>query len=114
VSNGVEFKVTGNTQFKKGEMLYTYFEIMEPLLERDASTNVQVQMRVVDVKSGEVKSDPQPISAMSYAKPGNPVIPIGRGIDIKDLPSGSYRLDIRAADSSGISTPWRGVNFTVE
>jgi len=111
VSNGVEFKVTGNTQFKKGEILYTYFEIMEPLLERDASTNVQIQMRVIDLGSGEVKSDPQPISAMSYAKPGNPVIPIGCGIDIKD---GSYRLDIRAADSSGISTPRRGVNFTVE
>jgi hypothetical protein len=114
VSNGIEFKVTGNTQFKKGEILYAYFEVVEPLLERDASTNVQIQMRVIDLGSGEVKSDPQPISAMSYAKPGNPVIPIGRGIDIKDLPTGSYRLDVRAADSTGNSTAWRSVNFTVE
>jgi len=114
VSNKIEFKVTGDTHFKKGEILYTYFEIMEPLLERDASTNVQIQMRVIDLGSGEVKSDPQRISVMSYAEPGNPVIPIGRGIAIKDLPSGSYRLDIRAADSSGMSTTWLSVNFTVQ
>jgi predicted phage tail protein len=114
VSNNIEFKVTGNTQFKKGEILYAYFEVLEPLLGRDASTNVQVQMRVVDVKSGEVKSDSQPISAMAYVKPGNPVILIGRGINIKDLPAGSYRLDVRAANSHGKSSAWRSVNFTVE
>jgi hypothetical protein len=33
VSNTIEFKVTGNTQFKKGEILYAYFEVVEPLLE---------------------------------------------------------------------------------
>src|ERR1700686_1643892 len=28
VSNNIEFKVTGNTQFKKGEILYAYFEVL--------------------------------------------------------------------------------------
>jgi hypothetical protein len=75
---------------------------------------VQIQLRVTDLRTGEVKSDPEPISAMTYAKPGYPVIPIGRGINIKDLPKGSYRLDVRATDSNGMSAAWRSVNFTVQ
>jgi hypothetical protein len=97
VSNNIEFKITGNTQFKKDEILYAYFEVVQPLLERDPSTNVQIQIRVVDPKTGDVKSDPQPISAMAYWKSGSPVIPIGRGINIKDLPKGSYRLARRSS-----------------
>ena len=35
-------------------------------------------------------------------------------IDISKLPKGSYRLDVQANDSTGKTTPWRSVNFTVE
>jgi len=93
--------------------VYAYFEVFEPLLGEEFSTHVEIQIRVVDVKSGEIKSDSQPISAMPYVKPGNPEIPIGRGIDIRGLPNGSYRLDVRATDSTGKSSTWRSVNFTV-
>jgi hypothetical protein len=114
VSNGIEFKATGNTNFKKGEILYVYFEVSEPLLGVEPSTTVEVQMRVVDLKTSEVKSDPQLIGATPYVKPGNPVIPIGRGINISALPNGSYRLDVRATDSTGRNTDWRSAKFTVE
>jgi hypothetical protein len=114
VSNGVEFKPTATTRFKKGETLYSYFEVYEPLLAGQTSATVQIQMRIVDVKTGEVKSDSQPVSATPYVKPGSPVIPIGRGIDIGKLPKGSYRLDVQATDSVGKSTAWRTANFTVE
>jgi hypothetical protein len=114
VSNDIEFKPTGDTRFKKAENLYTYFEVYEPLLVGETSTTVEIQIRIVDHKTGEVKSDSQPISAMPYVKAGSPVIPIGRGINISNLPKGSYRLDIQATDSAGKSTPWRSANFTVE
>ena len=77
-------------------------------------TTMQIQMRIVDVKTGEVKSDSQPVDATPYVKAGSPVIPIGRGIDISKLPKGSYRLDVQATDSAGKGTPWRTANFTIE
>jgi hypothetical protein len=114
VSNDMEFKPTGNTRFKNGETLYTYFEVYEPSLGGQSPATVQIQIRIVDLKTGEVKSDSRPISAMPYLKEGSPVIPVGRGIDISKLPNGSYRLDVQASDSTGKSTAWRTTNFTVE
>ena len=110
----MEFKPTANTRFKKGETLYTYFEVYEPLLAEQSQATVQIKMRVVDLKTGDVMSDSQRISTTPYVKAGSPVIPIGRGIDISKLPKGSYRLDVQANDSTGKTTPWRSVNFTVE
>jgi hypothetical protein len=114
VSNDMEFKPTGKTRFKKGATLYTYFEVYEPSLGGQSPATVEIQMRIIDLKTGEVKSDSQPISAMPYLKERSPVIPIGRGIDISKLPNGSYRLDVQASDSTGKSTAWRTANFTVE
>jgi hypothetical protein len=115
VSNDLEFKPTGNTRFKRGATLYVYFEVYEPLLQGQsvASATVQIQMRIVDLKNGELKSDAQPMNAAPYMKTGSPVIPIGRGIDISKLPAGSYQLSVRATDSVGASTTWRTANFTV-
>ena len=114
VSKEVEFKPTGDTRFKKGATLYTYFEVFEPLLGDQSPPAVKIQIRIVDLRTGELRSDSQPIDATSYVKAGSPVIPIGRGIDISSLPLGSYRLDVRATDSIGQSTVWRSANFTVE
>lgn len=46
------------------------------------------------------------MDAASYAKAGDPVIPIGGGIDISKLPSGSYQLQAQATGSMGDVTPF--------
>ncbi len=114
VSNETEFKPTSNTRFRARETLYVYFEVYEPLPEGNPQVTVDFQIRIVDVKTGELKSDSSPISASPYLKAGSSIIPIGRGIDISKVPKGSYRLDLRATDSTGKSTDWRSVNFTIE
>jgi hypothetical protein len=114
VSRETEFKPTGDTRFKKTETLYTYFEVYEPLLVAEPSTTVDFHVRIVDLKTGELRSDSPPVSATPYVKPGSPVIPIGRKTNISNLPRGWYRLDVQATDSAGQTTPWRSVNFTVE
>ena len=106
-------KPTGNTHFKKGGTLYTYFEIYEPLIEGQSPAGVQIKIRIIDLKAGEATSDSQPISAAPYVKAGSSIIPVGRGMDISKLPIGSYWLDVQATDSTGKSTPWRSANFTV-
>lgn len=114
VSNETEFKPTSNTRFKARQNLYVYFEIYEPVREGTPQLAVEFQIRIVDLKTGELRTDPQPISAMPYSKTDSSIIPVGRGINISKLPKGSYRLDVRATDSTGQSTDWRSVNFTVE
>ena len=64
--------------------------------------------------TGAALSAPESINTAQYIKPKDPVVPIGRGIDISKLPSGSYRLEIRATDSTGKTTPWKKATFTVE
>lgn len=114
MSSDVEFKPIGNTRFKKGGTLYTYFEIYQALVEGQSPATVQIQTRIVDLKTGEAKSHSQPISATPCMKAGSSIVPVGRGMDISKLPNGSYRLDVQATDSTGKSTPWRSANFTVE
>jgi hypothetical protein len=114
VSKDIEFKPTGNTRFKKAETLYTYFGVYEPLLVGQPSTAVEIRVHIVDLKTGEVRSDSPPVSATPYVKAGSPMIPIGRRTNISNLPKGSYRLDVQATDSAGKSTPWRSATFTVE
>jgi hypothetical protein len=114
VSNDTEFKPTSNARFKATETLYVYFEAYEPLRAGSPEAEVNFQVRIVDLKTGELKSDTQPISAVPYLKPGSSIIPIGRGIDITKLPRASYRLDVRVTDSTGKGTDWHRTNFTVE
>jgi hypothetical protein len=114
ISDDIEFKPTADTRFKKDETLYTYFEVYEPLLATAPSTTVEIRVRIVDLKTSEIRSDSAPVSATPYMKAGSAVIPIGRQTNISNLPKGSYRLDVQATDSAGKTTPWRSVNFTVE
>jgi hypothetical protein len=115
ISDGMQFKPTPNHRFKKGEGLYTYFEVYDRHLETaEAPVAIQIEIRVANTTTGATVSAPESISTAPYIRPKDPVIPIGRGIDISKLPQGSYRLDVQATDSAGKSTPWRSVNFTVE
>jgi hypothetical protein len=114
VSDGLEFTPAGDTHFKKKERLLCYFEIYEPLLGGTEAVNVQLRMKVTDAKTGELKSDTGLRPVESGMRPGNPVIPVAREIAIKELHSGTYRLEVQASDSAGRSTAWRAATFTVE
>lgn len=115
ISNGMQFKPTPNSRFKKGDSLYTYFEVYDPQLgTAETPAAIQIELRVVNAMTGAALSAPESINTAQYIKPKDPVVPIGRGIDISKLPSGSYRLEIRATDSTGKTTPWKKATFTVE
>jgi hypothetical protein len=114
VSNETEFNPTSDTQFRLGESLYVYFEVYAPLRDGKSAATIQIQIRIVDLKTNKAISDPEPISANPYVTAGSPMVPIGRGIDISKVPKGSYRLEVQASDSNGQRTEWRTVDFTVE
>jgi hypothetical protein len=55
-----------------------------------------------------------PRDAAPYIWQAKLVIPIGDGMNVSNLPSGSYRLEVQATDSRGQTRPWRTANFTIE
>lgn len=114
VSNGLQFTPAGDTRFKKGDPLFAYFEVYEPLLNGTSATSVQTRLKLIDVRTGAVKVDTGPRSAADRIQPGKSVIPIAEQIAVDKLPKGSYRLEVQATDSGGTRTVWRTANFTVE
>jgi hypothetical protein len=114
VSKGIEITPTTDTRFKKDESLYAYFEVYDPQLAAKSVVSIEAHLRILDARTGAVRKNLQSVNAAPYVKAGNPVIPIGRGISLKNLSKGAYRLEIRASNSTGKSTPWRAANFTIE
>jgi hypothetical protein len=114
VSNGIEFTPTADPYFHKGDAFYFYFEVYEPQLTAPRPPTVQFHMRIVDAKTSAVVKDSRPRDSARFVRQGKPVIPIGDGIDISNLSSGAYRLEVQVTDSTGQTTPWHTANCTIE
>jgi hypothetical protein len=114
VSKGIEFTPTGDTRFKKKEPLIAYFEVYEPVLAGAGRVNAQFQMRIIDVNTGELKTDTGSRPTDSFIRSESPVIPISQQIAINELSKGTYRLEVHASDSAGNLTDWRATSFIVE
>jgi hypothetical protein len=114
VSKGVEVLPTADTQFKTSETLDFYFEVFSPLQSGSPAGKIEVYMRVLDAETGQVVQEIVPADTAPYRKPGDPIIPVGGGIDISKLPSGSYQLQARATDSTSQSTAWSSVAFRMQ
>jgi hypothetical protein len=114
VSKGIEFTPTAITQFQKKDFLGAYFEVYEPLLAGGGNAHVQFEMRIVDAKTGEVKSDTGFKPADGFLNPGKAVIPISEKISVDELAPGDYQIQVRATDSTGTVTDWRTTSFTRE
>jgi hypothetical protein len=114
VSKGIEFTPTSEARFEPKEALVAYFEVYEPRLAGAGAVKVQLQMRITDVKTGELKTDTGLRPADSFIQPGKAIIPIAEQIAINELSKGEYRLEVQASDSAGNHTDWRATSFTVE
>jgi len=86
VSKGVQFTPTGDTHFRKGEPLFAYLEVYEPLLASGTTPTVQTQLRVTNTKTGQVKVDTGPRSAADWVQPGKSTIAIAEQIAVDKLP----------------------------
>ncbi|HWX93778.1 MAG TPA: VWA domain-containing protein [Terriglobales bacterium] len=116
VVQGMQIVPTGASHFSKTDKALFYVEVYEPLLAT-ASTfpKVGLSYQVVDRKSGEKKVDDSGLLDLATsAKLGNPVIPLGIRIPLDKLPPGSYRVELKAMDSSGSSSPQRIAEFDLE
>ena len=93
--------------------MFSYFEVYEPALA-SGQARVQYEMRVIDAKTDKTIVDTGLRSAESFVNSEKLIIPIAEEVAINKLPTGAYRVEVQASDSTGEQTPWRSAFFTVE
>lgn len=115
VFHGVQMVPSGANRFTtKDAAAGVYFEVYEPLLVAANPPKIALQYSVVNRKNGERKIDTSITNTENAVQPGNPVVPIGLKIPVATLTPGDYRVEIRALDSTGNSSPLRTADFQVE
>ncbi|HLV95329.1 MAG TPA: hypothetical protein VKS44_09075 [Candidatus Acidoferrales bacterium] len=114
ISRGNAFTPAGHTSFKSNETLFAYYEVYEPLLLSAPATRVRVRVRILDDKTGAIRSDTGQRNAAEWVRPGNLVISVAQQAPITVLPRGRYRIEVQASDSAGRATALRTAIFTVK
>jgi len=109
---GMQISPSASNHFKKTDVAAVYAEIYDPLLKKDNPPDVAFEMTVVERKSGQVKLHVGERTSKENA--GNPMIALGLKLPVATLDPGSYRVDLRAVDSTGQSTKTRSAEFEVE
>jgi hypothetical protein len=91
-----------------------YFEVYEPLLGDDKQQpQLGAQIRIIDAKSGEEKTDSGAVAINNYVRPGSPVVATGLKVPVQGLTSGLYRVEVKALDSAG-NFAVRTADFVIE
>jgi len=116
VSDGFQIIPSGSNKFKASDKAVMYLEVYEPLLvapETAKTVAVALQVRVLDGKTGEKKTDTGPFRIAVPDKAGAPAIPLGLQIEVGKLTPGNYRLELTAMDSAG-GKAQRLTDFVIE
>jgi hypothetical protein len=106
VAGNYQFTPTGYSRFKAADRVGMYLEVYDPALVAEVKAGapklqVAVQMRILDGKTLELKQDTGNVLVDNFVKPGSPVVSTGLLVPIDKLTPGTYRLEIKALDSTG-------------
>jgi hypothetical protein len=113
VAGGRQFIPAATNSFRKTDRVFFYTEVYEPGLGGANPPTLTMQVRILDRKSGELRHDTGMAGIAGYVHPGNPMVPFATTVPTDQLPIGSYRLEVRAAHSSGPEVVARAVDFEV-
>jgi len=115
IAQGMQIIPYGSNRFEKDVPTVAYFEVYEPLLvnlDPKKVLAVAVQLRVLDRKTKQEKSDSGMMRIPLPEKGGNPVVPVGMQIPKETLSPGQYTLELQAVDSANKSTK-RLIDFDI-
>jgi hypothetical protein len=112
VVKGMQIVPQAVNQFKKKDEVVVYSEIYEPLLTTANPPRVVMGYKIYDASNKQVFFTGS-VSADDFIHKGNPVIPVGLKVPIKDLPPGKYRLEMLAIDAVGRQAIGRPAEFEV-
>jgi len=107
------FPQAGN-HFQHGDKVMFYVEVFEPKMQTALVPRVGVLFNIVNSKTNQQVYSSNTILVDSFAKTGDPLIPVVQQIPTDNLQAGEYRLEVRARNSVGGVTPLRTADFVVE
>jgi VWFA-related protein len=114
VVKGMQLVPSATNRFKRSDNVILYTEIYEPSLTiPDSQTKVGFAYRVYNRADNKEVLFTGLAPADDFIHKGNPVIPAGLMVKVKDLPPGGYRLVVQAVDNASNHAPDRSVNFDV-
>jgi VWFA-related protein len=114
ISRGMEFTPTPENRFKPTDNPMLYVELYAPALLSKDPPKLTFMLRITNTKTNTVKVNAGINTDASSFKTGNLIVPVGMKLPIAQLSPGPYRLELKASDSAGHSTPARTADFVVE
>jgi len=113
VVKGMQVVPSATNRFKRGDNVILYTEIYDPILTSDKPPKLAFGYHVLDRATNKEVFFTGAVSADDYVKKGNPLVPAGMVVKVKDLPPGGYRLVLQAVDGAKNQAPNRTVDFDV-
>jgi hypothetical protein len=113
VVQGFQIMPSGTNRFKRDENVIVYSEIYEPLLTSADPPKIGLGYRILDRATKKEVMFTGVVAADAYIHKGNPVVPVGLKVNVKDLTPGAYCLVFQAVDGAGNKAPNRIVDFDV-
>jgi VWFA-related protein len=113
VVHGLQIMPSGTNRFKRDENVILYSEIYEPLLTSASPPKIGLGYRILERASKKEVMFTGVVAADAFIQKGNPVVPVGLKVNVKDLAPGAYCLVLQAVDAAGNKAPNRIVDFDV-
>jgi hypothetical protein len=104
---------SANNRFKRTDNVIVYTEVYEPLMTSDNPPKVGVGYYVFERATNKKMYSTGAVPVDDFIQKGNPVIPVGLMVQVKELPPGSYKLLMQAVDGLKNQAPQRIINFDV-
>jgi hypothetical protein len=113
VVQGFQVVPTAVNRFKRTDKVLLYSEIYDSLLTDEKPPRVVLGYKIQQRDSNKEVFFTGSVAADHFLHAGNPVVPVGMLVMVKDLAPGSYRLVLMAADTSNRQATPRTVDFDV-
>jgi VWFA-related protein len=113
VVKGMQVVPSATNRFKRSDDVILYTEIYDPLLASGKPPKLGFGYHVVDRATNKELLFTGAVPADAFVQKGNPLVPAGMVVKVKDLPPGGYRLLLQAVDGANNHAPNRTVDFDV-
>ena len=114
VVKGLEVVPSSSNHFKSTDSVIMYAQLYDPHGADASPPDIMAGYRVVDIKTGKNVFSAGPMDADAFRQKGSTIVPVGFKVPLKDVPPGSYRIDVQSGETGGSLSPIRSVMFDVE
>jgi hypothetical protein len=113
IVKGMQLTPASKYQFKKSDNVVIYSELYVPALKTDTPPKVGAGYRVFEKTSNKQVFFTGAVPLDQFVNKGNTVVPFALKLQTKDIPAGTYRLVLLAADDKGNQAPPREAEITL-